>query len=246
MSTPSDFNHDRREVIATLGSLVALGFLIGCGDESPAWESPALASAPDESANTVCTITPASTEGPYFVDERLNRSDIRIDPTTGAVSAGVPLMLRMRLSRISAAGACAPLAGALVDMWHCDALGNYSDTGRLRGRKFLRGYQVADESGAVQFSTIYPGWYMGRAVHIHFKIRTNPAASSGLEFTSQMFFDESLTTTVHARPPYSEHGRRDTLNSNDGIFRHGGSQLLVPLSSSGGGYVGTFHASVRV
>jgi protocatechuate 3,4-dioxygenase beta subunit len=188
------------------------------------------------------------TEGPYFVDERLNRSDIRSDPTTGAIKAGVPLTLNVRLSQISSSGSCSALAGALVDMWHCDALGLYSDIGQQStvGQKFLRGYQVSDASGALQFTTIYPGWYMGRAVHIHFKVRTNPGGTGGLELTSQMFFDESLTDVVHAQAPYNAKGRRDTTNTADGIYRGGGAQLLFPLTASGSGYSGTFNASMRV
>lgn len=238
---------DRREVIAFLGSLVAVAVL-GCGDESS--ESPTSPSSliSTGSAGAACVVTPALTEGPYFVDERLNRSDLRSDPSTGAVKAGVPLNLTLRLMQVSSAGACAPLAGALVDMWHCDATGLYSDVSAQRtvGQRFLRGYQVSSAEGQVQFLTIYPGWYQGRAVHIHFKARTNPAGSSGLEVTSQMFFDEALTDAVHAQSPYNTRGRRDTTNSADGIFRGGGTQLVVPLSASGAGYGATLGVGVRL
>jgi protocatechuate 3,4-dioxygenase beta subunit len=196
----------------------------------------------------LCTVTPALTEGPYFVDERLNRSDIRSDPSTGAAKAGVPLTMRLQLSQISALVGCTPLVGALVDMWHCDALGVYSDIAAQssRGQRFLRGYQISDANGEVRFTTVYPGWYQGRAVHIHFKVRTNPGSSSGLEFTSQLFFDEALTDIVHAQSPYTTKGRRDTLNSRDGIYSGGGSQLLLPLAASEGGYDGTMYVGVRV
>src|SRR5438876_7781642 len=102
---------------------------------------------------TACVVRPRQTEGPYFVDERLHRSDIRSDPADGSVRPGVPLRLAFHLSQLRAS-ACAPLTGALVDVWHCDALGVYSDVrdgeGRFdtRGRKFLRGYQVSDQNGA--------------------------------------------------------------------------------------------------
>lgn len=245
---PAEPDLGRRKTIYLVGSVVAVGFL-GCNDDS--LSSPTLpsstSSTPTTSTSASCIVTPALTEGPYFVDERLNRSDIRSDPATGSVRPGVPLTLAVRLSLISAAGACAPLAGALVDMWHCDALGVYSDVGgQGAGQKFLRGYQISDANGAVQFMTVYPGWYMGRAVHIHFKVRTSPGSSSGLEFTSQMFFDESLTDTVFTQAPYNTRGRRDTTNASDGIYQGGGSQLLFPLSTSGNGYAGTFHVGVRV
>ena len=243
----------RREAIQALGSVVAVGFLADCGGGNPA--SPASASSTAQSSaasaattNAQCVVTPAQTEGPYFVDERLYRSDIRSDPASGIVKAGVMLDLTLMLSQISAAGACTPLVGALVDMWHCDALGVYSDVSQQSsvGQEFLRGYQTSDASGRVHFTTIYPGWYSGRAVHIHFKARTNPDGANGLEFTSQMFFDESLTDIVHAQAPYSSKGRRNTALATDGIYQSGGTSLLVPLSGSGDGYAGTFYVGVRV
>jgi protocatechuate 3,4-dioxygenase beta subunit len=193
-------------------------------------------------------VTPALTEGPYFVDEMLNRSDIRSDPSTGVARPGVPLDLTLVLSQVGGASGCSALTGALVDMWHCDALGVYSDVSAQRtvGQRFLRGYQISDVNGGVRFTTVYPGWYQGRAVHIHFKVRTSPGASSGLEFTSQLFFDEALTDQVHAQSPYSQKGRRDTLITTDGIFRSGGTSLLVPLAASGAGYAGTMYVGVRV
>jgi protocatechuate 3,4-dioxygenase beta subunit len=193
-------------------------------------------------------VRPAQTEGPFFVDNRLDRSDIRSDTASGVVKAGVPLQLAFHVSQLTGS-TCAPLAGAQVDVWHCDALGAYSDTrdgrGNTEGQTFLRGYQVTDDAGLARFTTIYPGWYQGRAVHVHFKVRTNPSGSGGLQFTSQLFFDESLTDQVFTQPPYSSRGRRDTTNTTDGIYQGGGTQLLVPLSSSGGGYAGTFNISVR-
>ena len=169
----------RREVIQALGSVVAVGFLSDCagGDtSSPTSASAAASSASAASTNAQCVVTPAETEGPYFVDERLNRSDIRSDPATGIVKAGVVLDLTVILSQITGTGACTPLASTLVDMWHCDALGFYSDISQQAtvGQEFLRGYQITDATGKVRFTTIYPGWYTGRAVHIHFKARTNP------------------------------------------------------------------------
>lgn len=84
-----------------------------------------------------------------------------------------------------------------------------------------------------------------RAVHIHFKVRTKPDGASGLQFTSQMFFDESLTDVVYAQAPYDTRGRRDTTNASDGIYQGGGAQLLFPLTASGAGYSGTFNVGVR-
>ncbi len=108
-----------------------------------------------------CVLTPAQTDGPYFVDERLNRADIRADPADGSPRAGVPLTLTLRIAALDGTG-CTPLSGAMVDIWHFDADGIYSDVvdgpSDTRGSKFLRGYQIADTEGAVRFTTIYPGW----------------------------------------------------------------------------------------
>jgi protocatechuate 3,4-dioxygenase beta subunit len=243
----------RREVVHALGSVVAFGFLAGCGggESSPTAASTATTGSSSgtgtiATSNAACVVTPELTEGPYFVDEGLNRSDIRSDPGTGVARPGVPLDLTIALWQVSS-GTCGSLAGALVDLWHCDALGVYSDVGAqgTLGQRFLRGYQVSDASGMVRFTTIYPGWYPGRAVHMHFKVRTNPTGSQGLEFTSQIFFDEALTDRVHAESPYNTKGRRDTLITTDGIYRGGGPVLLAPFSPAGGGYAGTFHVGVR-
>jgi protocatechuate 3,4-dioxygenase beta subunit len=190
-----------------------------------------------------CVVKPELTEGPYFVDEKLNRSDIRPDPSGGAAADGVPLKLTFRVSQVAASG-CTALSGATVDVWHCDAAGLYSDeaANRTVGRKFLRGYQTTDATGTVSFTTIYPGWYMGRAVHIHFKIRT----AAGHTFTSQLFFDEAVTDAVHAKAPYNAHGKRDTTNAADSIYRSAGSQVLLPVTVDGSGYAGTFDVGMQV
>jgi protocatechuate 3,4-dioxygenase beta subunit len=196
--------------------------------------------------SSLCVATPAETEGPYFVEERLNRTDIRTDPADGTTKAGVPLQLAFVTSTISG-GACAPLSGATVDIWHCDALGVYSDEQAQNtvGKKFLRGTQMTDASGLARFTTIYPGWYMGRAVHIHFKIRTDPTSNTGTELTSQLFFDEALTDQVHARAPYVSKGQRDTKNDRDSVYANGGDQLLLTLTPSGDGYATTFNVGLK-
>lgn len=195
-------------------------------------------------------MTAALTEGPYFVDEMLNRSDIRADPVSGAISPGTLLGLTFNVSRIQS-GACTPLTGAYLDVWHADAGGVYSDvSGTGTGKRFLRGYQITDASGVAQFTTIYPGWYQGRAVHIHFKLRLFAGSTKTYEFTSQFFFDESLTDTVHALAPYNTHGTRDTRNTNDGIYNSlSASQktaLTLQTDQSGTGYAGVINLSVAI
>lgn len=192
-----------------------------------------------------CIARPEMIEGPYFIDRQLDRSDIRSDPSTGAVPPGVPLTLGFTVSQLGR-GVCAPLQGAIVDVWHCDAGGEYSgfDDRRVgfdtRGKTFLRGHQTTDAEGGARFTTIYPGWYAGRAVHIHFKIRKNAAQGQAYEFTSQLFFDEALNDQVHARPPYAAKGRRDTRNEGDQFFKGGGDQLVLALAPRGDGFNSTF------
>jgi protocatechuate 3,4-dioxygenase beta subunit len=196
----------------------------------------------------VCVVRPAQTVGPYFVDERLDRSDVRADPVSGAARDGEALDLTMTVTRL-VNGTCTPFAGAVVDIWQCDAAGRYSDV-RDRsfdtsGQKWLRGYQVADRDGRVRFTTIYPGWYEGRTVHIHFKVRTSMAANAG-EFVSQLYFDDRYTDDVFTRAPYAGRPARRTRNANDGIFRRGGSQLTLDVRRVGASHEAPFALAVQL
>lgn len=207
--------------------------------------------APSARATPRCVVRPEQTAGPYYVDTRLERSDIRTDPTDGSVKPGVPLQLEFVVSRIDGAR-CAPLAGAVVDLWQCDAQGVYSGVrdfdGRFdtRGKQFLRGHQLTDADGRARFLTIYPGAYPGRAVHVHFKVRTDPAAGRGQEFVSQLYFDDALTDRVHAEPPYARNGRRRVRNAADALYRRGGSDLMLQLARDGQGYSGRFELGLRM
>ena len=207
---------------------------------------PAAAQMPER--KPACVLTPEQMEGPYFSDLRLDRADIRSDPSDGTVRPGVPLTLALRIHAVGASN-CAPLAGAVVDVWHCDALGVYSDAADMgfntRGRKFLRGFQTTDGGGNVRFLTIYPGWYPGRAVHIHFKVRTELVR--GQEFTSQLYFPDALTERVHARAPYERNRGRAVRNDSDGLFRRGGKQLMLdPKPAVDGGYLASFDVGIAI
>lgn len=247
----------RREVLSLLGFTGAATLLAACqpvGEASrsaaqpvgQAVEAPATiaadaaATAAAQAALPACVARPAMTEGPYFVDVMLNRSDIRSDPDTGEVKAGAPLLLTFRVSKIGG-NACTPLPGALVDVWHCDADGVYSGvadrSADTTGQKWLRGYQVTDANGTAAFTTIYPGWYPGRTIHIHFKLRTAPDAVQGHEFTSQLFFDDAFSDQVLAQPPYDTRGYRTVLNGQDRIYS---DELLLDVTRSAPGYAATF------
>lgn len=245
---PQERWYSRREILQfCCGTATAL--LFGCGRD-PSTSSATLNWDPIAGAAELpaCVVRPEQTEGPYFIDEKLNRSDIRVEPSDKSIKPGVPLRLEFHVSQV-AGGSCAPLAGAIVDVWHCDALGMYSDVRDRsfdsRGKKFLRGYQIIDAKGRAQFLTIYPGWYEGRAIHIHFKIRSDAASGRGYEFTSQLYFDESITDQVHNSAPYNAKGRRTTINESDGIFRRGGKQLMLVLSKEAHGYTAKFDIGLR-
>ncbi len=192
-----------------------------------------------QAASATCTMTPEKTEGPYFVDERLNRSDVTANADGSGVQAGTPLALTMYV--FDAERDCAPVSGAQVDIWHCNAAGRYSDQAAngTDGETWLRGYQVTDADGKVTFHTIWPGWYSGRAVHIHFKVRTG-----GLEFTSQLFFTDAMNAQVYAAAPYASRGTPDVADGADGIYGNDGASLLLHPTANGSGYAADFSVGI--
>jgi protocatechuate 3,4-dioxygenase beta subunit len=224
----------RREALVLLGAASACWLITGSRSQ---------AQATSDTSQPLCLVRPEQTEGPYFVDERLNRTDIRSDPSNGKITLGTQLALTFNISGVHA-GKCHPVPNAQVDIWHCDAMGVYSDVRdpgfSTIGQKFLRGYQLTDAQGTARFLTIYPGWYPIRTVHIHFKIRTAPSARRSFEFTSQLYLPDELTDHVHTALPYSSKGRRRVRNQQDFIFRDGGTQLMLEPSETSGGYAATF------
>ena len=284
---------NRREVLSLLGATGAGLFVARAAAQSDLFAAtprPLLTQAP------ACVVRPEQTEGRYFVDEKLERSDIRRDPGTGALSEGIPLALTFNVVRVGSGG-CTPLADAIVDVWHCDAAGAYSDIregargpggpggpppggrgGRGErgergrgprggpsggppggppggapgggastvGKKFLRGFQKTSAAGVAKFSTIYPGWYEGRAVHVHFKIRTS-SGNRAREFTSQLYFDDVLNAKMFASAPYSAKGIDGLIrNADDGIFRDGGKQLMLDVKPAGNGYAAVFEVGMNL
>jgi protocatechuate 3,4-dioxygenase beta subunit len=248
----------RREVLALMGAASVTAVVAACAPGSSASGSPtatgstgaAASMAPTASTGAVasslpsCVVVPELTEGPYYVNENLDRSDIRIDTADGSVSEGAVLTLDWVVSQVDG-NACIPLENVLVDVWHCDALGSYSDVGEEQGHDFLRGYQRTDASGKATIVTIYPGWYQGRAVHIHFKIRTDADAASGLEFTSQLFFDDAFSAQVFASGVYAAKGTPDQLNASDGIYQQSQGMTLLDVAKDGDGYKATFEIAIQ-
>jgi protocatechuate 3,4-dioxygenase beta subunit len=180
-----------------------------------------------------CVLTPELTQGPYYIpNERVRRNITEGKP-------GVPLTLR---TTVLDASSCKPIRNAAVDIWHADASGVYSGFGvGASSRTFLRGVQRTDAKGVAAFQTIYPGWYQGRAVHIHVMVHV----AGTVVHTGQFFFPESLTDVVYKRSPYSARPNRDVRNADDSIFRNGGDKGLLHLKKSGTGYVGTIAMGVH-
>lgn len=171
-------------------------------------------------------LTPAVTEGPYYLAGAPARSDIR---------EGLPgVAVELRFHVFDETGA--PLRGARVDVWHCDAQGRYSGFGDAPGRepptalktaRFLRGVQPVDDGGLAAFRTVYPGWYEGRTTHIHYKVWLDGRAL----LTSQVFLPDALNEFLYLQATdYRRARTRDTLNSNDGIVRQGGEATFAAVA----------------
>ena len=193
--------------------------------------------------SNACLLTAAVVEGPYYVDEALMRSDVRED------RVGLATVLKLK---IVDANECAPMAGALVDLWHCDAGGNYSAAGDERtaaghlkpatAARFLRGRQIADADGFVSFTTIYPGWYAGRTPHIHLKVRVGEREVA----TTQMFFSEALSNEIYATAPYATRGLPETTNAGDGVLHaaNGANGAWPKMTRKGDTLAGTLTVGV--
>ena len=216
----------RRESLVAAGGLVAAALLPAAAE---AGSGPAAVS----SGVVSCVLSPELTQGPYYVPgEKLRRNITEGKP-------GRPLELRLSVVDTST---CKPIKGAAVDIWHADAGGVYSGAiAGNAGTNFLRGVQRTDAAGLVVFKTIYPGWYQGRAVHIHVMVHVG----GNIVHTGQFFFSDTLTDAVYRRAPYSARPNRDTRNAADAIYRNGGSRSLLKPKASGTGYVAAITMGVH-
>ncbi|HKY16245.1 MAG TPA: intradiol ring-cleavage dioxygenase [Microthrixaceae bacterium] len=242
----------RRQSLVGIGTVSLAALLSACSDDDAATpdttttSSSTTTTTPSAPSTTVvggatitaamfddaasCALSPEQTEGPYYFDVDSIRTDIREGRD------GAPLRLGIR---VRDAGRCSPIADAVVDVWHCDAVGTYSGFeaasrggpgggggGPTDDETFLRGAQVTNGEGIAELLTVYPGWYRGRTVHIHVKVHLDNATV----LTSQLFFDDSVSDEVYAAEPYASHGERDQFNDTDGIFDE---RLVVTQSVQG-------------
>jgi protocatechuate 3,4-dioxygenase beta subunit len=237
-------------LLASRGALSALGGLVGA--------------TPAEAATTTAAVavTPTMTEGPYWIDEMLRRFDVRNNTATsaasaGAVQAGVPLTLRVNVLDAANGGA---VNGAHVDIWHANAYGLYSDEGgqpggtTTSGQNFLRGYQITGVDagalaspldGQVNFKTIWPGWYQGRAIHIHVRVRTYDGSSVATNYTTQIFFSDADNDTVlSGAAPYNTRSPKTdpTTDETDNVLTSSAHATnVVPVTGNvTDGFAATF------
>jgi protocatechuate 3,4-dioxygenase beta subunit len=202
---------------------------LGCGG-SPA--SPSSTSGESTPSNTTCALTPSETVGPYPSLTEFFRSDIR-DGKSGTL---LTLTIRVVVS-----AACAAVPGANVEIWHVDAAGQYSQYGSQAERTFLRGIQTTNSMGEVTFTTIYPGWYQGRATHIHVEVTVGGVSKK----VTQIAFPESVNDAVHRSGEYASRGTNPIANLADGIFADSlASEIVTPVGDVSGGYAATFQVAI--
>ncbi|MFE2581801.1 intradiol ring-cleavage dioxygenase [Streptomyces sp. NPDC059378] len=234
--------------VAAAGGLTAAGFASAATGTGSAEETAAVA---DATATTVCTLTAEVTEGPYSLPGALVREDIREDKEGFEV--------RYTFTVVDTDNDCAPLADALVEIWHCDALGEYSGFVGGNGHKedddgtFLRGGRMTDENGRCSIISIWPGHYVSRAVHVHMRVHTDVTLTDTsytggeLVHTGQLFFDQDINTEVQATSPYSANTTKETLLANDGIYDDGGaSSGLLTLTALGDSVSDGYKATLTV
>jgi protocatechuate 3,4-dioxygenase beta subunit len=199
----------RRHVLGALGT----GFVAvaaGCGGSSPTSPTTSTSTGSTTSDGTTtggstttgsCAVSPDETAGPYPDRTGMigNPAFYREDITEG--KSGLPLTLALTIVNVN--NACGPVSNATVEIWQCDADGNYSEYSQPgyngTGKTFLRGLQVSDSSGKATFRTIYPGWYQGRATHIHVEVFVSGASVK----TTQIAFPENVTTAVYQTGVYA-------------------------------------------
>jgi protocatechuate 3,4-dioxygenase beta subunit len=232
--TPGVKTVTRRQALGALGATLSL---VNCSSSPTAAD--ATTTTTTGTTNATCAAAPTETLGPYPSIANFIRSDIREGKT------GVPVTLTITV--VNANSNCAPVSGAVVDIWQCDAEGHYSEYAQQgyngTSETFLRGIQTTDPSGNVTFTTVYPGWYAGRATHIHVEVTANGKAVK----VTQIAFPESVTAAVYASSVYASKGQNPTSNSSDMVFADSLSSETATISGSpSSGYTATFTVGVSV
>jgi protocatechuate 3,4-dioxygenase beta subunit len=251
MHSDEDRRVSRRRLLEAFGMAAGAAVIGACGSTSPTSPSTVTTttttttSSGGATSSAACAVAASETEGPYPDKTGMasNMAFFRQDVTEGR--SGLPVMLAMTI--VNAAAGCAPLSGANVEIWQCDAEGHYSEYSQPgyngTGQTFLRGLQTTDAGGLVTFRTIYPGWYQGRATHIHVEIVVNGRSVK----TTQIAFPESISAQVYRTGVYAAHGQNPTTNSSDMVFSDGTSTELATLAGDAtSGYTATITLGVSV
>ena len=234
----------RREAFGMLGAVGAT-VAAACGGVTPTSPSAAttpgttMTPTPPTTGAAACAVSPSETQGPYPSVTRFMRSDIREG------SAGIPLVLVFTVVNVN--NTCSPVANANVEIWQCDAAGHYSEYSQGgydgRAQTFLRGTQTTDSAGRVTFTTVYPGWYQGRATHIHIEVTVNGRSVK----VTQIAFPEAINAQVYRTGVYASRGNNPTSNASDMVFSDSLSQELAVMSGdAASGFTGTYSVGVAV
>ena len=224
---------ERRQALKAISG-AGLGIAFGCGSDTGASPSSSTSTAnTTASANGTCAVTPSETTGPFPSLQDFFRSDIR-ETKTGTV-----LTLTLKVVNVNAG--CAAVPNANVEIWHVDAAGNYSQYGTQSAQTYLRGIQTTNAAGQVVFTTIYPGWYQGRATHIHAEVTIGNRSVK----VTQIAFPESVNNTVHGSGVYASRGNNPMSNLADGIFADSlAAEIVTPSGSPASGYTATFQIGI--
>src|SRR5215207_2283769 len=233
--SPLDKSLSRRQLIGLLGTVGAVAAARCGSSDTPTAPSTTPSTTTTTSTNTACVVSPTETLGPYPSLTDLVRSDIR-EGKTGTV-------LTLTIKVVNVNNSCGAVAGANVEIWHVDAAGNYSQYGTQTAQTYLRGIQTTNSNGEVTFTTIYPGWYQGRATHIHVEVTINGVSRK----VTQMAFPESVNNAVHSSGVYASRGNNPMTNLSDGIFADSlSSELVTPTGSAASGYAASFQVGISI
>ena len=234
----------RREVLAALGASVGAAAIAACGSSPTAATTTTTTTIPP-TRNAACAVTPSETRGPYPDTTGMinNQAFYRRDITEG--KSGLPLTLTLTV--VNTNNGCSAISGVQVEVWQCDATGNYSEYSQPgfngTGQTFLRGVQTTDANGQVTFTTIYPGWYQGRATHMHVDVYR----SGTILKSTQIAFPESISAAVYASGVYASKGQSPTRNASDNVFSDGViNELATVTGSTTSGYTATLNVGIAI
>jgi protocatechuate 3,4-dioxygenase beta subunit len=263
---PLDKSISRRNLLGLVGNAVALALLSGCGGGGGGTTTGATGTGTTSTSTTTTTtttttapttdtVTPEGEIGPYFADDSasgFNRSNILSNLDGTDSQTGVPLTLTVFV--FDSENGNAPVEGSQVDIWQCNPEGIYSDEASENSttETWLRGYQLTDATGQVQFVTILPGWYAGRTTHIHLRVRSSYSEASSTTDgtnTTQVFFAQSIIDELaQSISPYSAEGTNPTTNASDRVYAQQtlGENQLTLAGDVTSGFTATFNVYLPI